>query len=129
MAARHPLGFRGFAGRRLRYAAAYRGCWLALIGWQSGAFKCRPRDLWIGWHQREQFLRLHLIANNTRMLLLCPAGTIPNHMSRRLILPEAGAFRIRPLKGPFSRVGLVLSFFVFLVFHVAPYLLLLLRNT
>ena len=45
MAARHPLGFRGFAGRRLRYAAAYRGCWLALIGWQSGAFKCRPRNL------------------------------------------------------------------------------------
>ena len=48
MAEQHPLGFRGFAGRGLRYVAEYQGCWLALIGWQSGAFKCRPRDLWIG---------------------------------------------------------------------------------
>ena len=78
MAEQHPLGFRGFAGRGLRYVAEYQGCWLALIGWQSGAFKCRPRDLWIGWRQREQFPRLHLIANNTRMLMLCPPGTIPN---------------------------------------------------
>ena len=77
MAEQHPLGFRGFAGRGLRYVAEYQGCWLALIGWQSGAFKCRPRDLWIGWRQREQFPRLHLIANNTRMLMLCPPGTIP----------------------------------------------------
>ena len=78
MAEQHPLGFRGFAGRGLRYVAEYGGCWLALLGWQAGAFKCRPRDLWIGWRQREQFPRLHLIANNTRMLMLCPAGTIRN---------------------------------------------------
>ena len=78
MAERHPLGFRGFAGRGLRYIAEYGGCWLALLGWQSGAFKCRPRDLWIGWRQREQFPRLHLIANNTRMLMLWPPGTIRN---------------------------------------------------
>ena len=78
MAERHPLGFRGFAGRGLRYVAEYEGCWLALLGWQSGAFKCRPRDRWIGWRQREQFPRLHLIANNTRMLMLWPPGTIRN---------------------------------------------------
>ena len=78
MAEHHPLGFRGFAGRGLRYVAEYEGCWLALLGWQSGAFKCRPRDQWIGWRQREQFPRLHLIANNTRMLMLCPPGTIAN---------------------------------------------------
>ena len=78
MAEHHPLGFRGFAGRGLRYVAEYEGCWLALLGWQSGAFKCRPRDRWIGWRQREQFSRLHLIANNTRMLMLCPPGTIRN---------------------------------------------------
>ena len=78
MAERHPLGFRGFAGRGLRYIAEYEGCWLALLGWQSGAFKCRPRDRWIGWRQREQFPRLHLIANNTRMLMLWPPGTIRN---------------------------------------------------
>ena len=46
---RHYLGFRQFAGRGLRYVAEYEKQWLALIGWQSGAFKCRPRDRWIGW--------------------------------------------------------------------------------
>ena len=41
---RHYLGFRQFAGRGLRYVAEYQKQWLALIGWQSGAFKCRPRE-------------------------------------------------------------------------------------
>ena len=43
------------------YATLPNTSGLALLGWQSGAFKCRPRDRWIGWRQREQFHRLHLI--------------------------------------------------------------------
>ena len=78
MAQRHYLGFQQFAGRGLRYVAEYQKCWLALIGWQSGAFKCRPRDRWIGWRPQEQFPRLRLIANNTRLLVLTPPGAIPN---------------------------------------------------
>ena len=74
----HYLGFRQFAGRGLRYVAEYEKRWLALIGWQSGAFKCGPRDRWIGWRPEEQFPRLRLIANNTRLLVLTPPGTIPN---------------------------------------------------
>ena len=74
---RHYLGFRQFAGRGLRYMAEYQKQWLALIGWQSGAFKCRPRDRWIGWRPQQQFPRLRLIANNTRMLL-CPPRAVHN---------------------------------------------------
>ena len=74
----HRLGFKGFAGRGLRYVAEYRGRWLALAGWQSGVFKCRPRDKWLGWKKREQFRRLHLIANNTRFLLLTERGEVHN---------------------------------------------------
>ena len=48
MAERHYLGFRRFAGRGLRHVAEWRGHWLALAGWQSGAFKCAPRDRWLG---------------------------------------------------------------------------------
>ena len=55
MAEQHYLGFQRFAGRGLRYVAEYERVWLALIGWQSGAFKCGPRDRWIGWRPREQF--------------------------------------------------------------------------
>ena len=78
MAQHHYLGFQQFAGRGLRYVAEYEKRWLALIGWQSGAFKCRPRDRWIGWRPREQFPRLRLIANNTRLLVLAPPGALPN---------------------------------------------------
>ena len=65
MAERHYLGFRQFAGRGLRHVAVWRGHWLALVGWQSGAFKCAPRDRWLVRHRSVQFRRLHLIANNT----------------------------------------------------------------
>ena len=80
----HYLGFRQFAGRGLRHVALWCGWWLALIGWQSGAFKCAPRDRWLGWHRSVQFRRLHLIGNNTRFLILPQALGIANLASRVL---------------------------------------------
>ncbi|MCY3820212.1 MAG: DUF4338 domain-containing protein [Gammaproteobacteria bacterium] len=84
MRAHHYLGFKQFAGRGLRHVATWRGHWLALLGWQSGAFKCAPRDRWVGWHRSVQFRRLHLIANNTRFLVLPEASGIANLASRSL---------------------------------------------
>ena len=80
----HYLGFRQFAGRGLRHVAVWCGHWLALLGWQSGAFKCAPRDGWLGWHRSVQFRRLHLIGNNTRFLILPQARGIANLASRVL---------------------------------------------
>ncbi len=80
----HYLGFRQFAGRGLRHVAEWRGHWLALLGWQSGAFKCAPRDRWLGWHRSVQFRRLHLIGNNTRFLVLPAASGVSNLASRAL---------------------------------------------
>ena len=37
-------------------------------------FKCCPRDRWIGWKRELQFTRLHLIANNSRFLILGALG-------------------------------------------------------
>ena len=73
----HYLGFRRFAGRGLRYVFEWRGRWVGLAGWQSGAFRCRPRDRWVGWQQREQLRRLHLIANSIRFLVLGAPGAFP----------------------------------------------------
>ena len=73
----HYLGFKRFAGRGLRYVVQWRGKWLALAGWQSGAFKCRHRDRWIGWKPDLQYRRLHLIANNTRFVILASKGVFP----------------------------------------------------
>ena len=84
MSEHHYLGFRQFAGRGLRHVAVWRGHWLALVGWQSGAFKCAPRDRWLRWHRSVQFRRLHLIANNTRFLILPVAAGVPNLASRTL---------------------------------------------
>ena len=80
----HYLGFRQFAGRGLRHVAVWNGHWLALLGWQSGAFKCAPRDRWLGWHRSVQFRRLHLIGNNTRFVVLPEASGIANLASRAL---------------------------------------------
>ena len=74
----HYLGFERFAGRDVQYVFEWRGHWVGLAGWQSGAFKCRPRDRWIGWKQKLLFTRLHLIANNTRFLILGAPGCFPN---------------------------------------------------
>ena len=74
----HYLGFKRFAGHGVRYVFDWRGQWVGLAGWQSGAFKCRPRDQWIGWKRELQFTRMHLIANNTRFLILGAPGCFPN---------------------------------------------------
>ncbi len=88
MAEHHYLGFKQFAGRGLRHVAEWRGHWVALVGWQSGAFKCEPRDRWLGWHRSVQFRRLHLIGNNTRFLVLPEAwgtwGLASRALSRSL---------------------------------------------
>ena len=79
MDARHYLGFRRFAAHAgLRYVAEWRGQWLALAGWQGGAYKCRPRDRWVGWGLERQFERLGLVANNTRLLVMAAPGALPN---------------------------------------------------
>ena len=74
----HFLGFKRFAGRGIRYVFEWRGQWVGLVGWQSGTFRCRPRDQWIGWNQKLQFTRQHLIANNTRFLILGAPECFPN---------------------------------------------------
>ena len=58
--------------------AEWRGRWLALAGWQGGAYKCRPRDRWVGWGLERQFERLGLVANNTRLLVMAAPGALPN---------------------------------------------------
>ncbi len=84
MAKHHDLGFKQLAGRGLRYVAEYEGAWLALVGWQTGVFQCRPRARWLGWHKAVQFRRLHLIANHTRFSVL-PEGAGGQHLASRVL--------------------------------------------
>ena len=70
VATHHYLAFHGVFGKGLRHVATLGSTWLALIGWQPGAFKLGARDRWIGWSAEQQFARLHLIAHNARFVIL-----------------------------------------------------------
>ena len=84
MEAHHYLGFRDPFGAALRQVAEFPdGGWASLVGWSAGAFKVGVRDRWIGWVCEQQFRRLHLIACNTRFLVL-PGFRVSNLASRVL---------------------------------------------
>ena len=83
VARHHYLPFHGLFGKSLRCGAVRGETWLALLGWQAGAFKVGVRDAWIGWSREQQFSRLHLIANNSRFAVL-EEGRVPNLASRAL---------------------------------------------
>lgn len=93
----HYLGYRGIAGRALRYVATLQGEWVALIGWGSAAFRCRARDQYIGWDDESREKRLHLVANNVRFVLLPSAG-LKNLASKVLSL------NLRRLAGDYQKI-------------------------
>ncbi len=68
--AHHYLPWHRLFGKALHHVAVHDDRWLALIGWQVGAFRTAARDRWIGWSPEQQFSRLHLVANNARHVLL-----------------------------------------------------------
>ena len=58
--------------------AMWTATWLALAVFSAPALKCRARDSWVGWDFRYQYGRLHLVSNNSRLLIL------PGHHYRNL---------------------------------------------
>lgn len=87
MQAHHYLGALGKIGETLWYVASWREEWVALLSFSAAALKISARDRWIGWSYRQQYARLHLLANNTRYCVL-PAWHRPNVASRILALCE-----------------------------------------
>ncbi|GAH93778.1 unnamed protein product, partial [marine sediment metagenome] len=66
----HYLGYKGIAGKSLRYVATIGSEWVAMLGWGSPALKCAARDRFFGWDYETKLKRLHLITNNVRFLVL-----------------------------------------------------------
>lgn len=83
----HYLGAVPKIGETLWYVARRGKEWVGLVCFSAPAWKCAVRDRWIGWDFRTQYDRLHLIANNSRFLLL-PGQHQPNLGSRVLALCE-----------------------------------------
>lgn len=70
MQAHHYLGALPKIGHTLWYVATYDAQWLALMSFSAAALKCGVRDRWIGWNLRHHYDRLHLIANQSRFVIL-----------------------------------------------------------
>jgi len=77
----HYLHNVEIVGKQLRYVAEYRGQWVALMIWSSGAYKLKLREQWIGWSDRQKKQRLALAVNNSRFFIP-EAYHVPNLASK-----------------------------------------------
>lgn len=67
----HYLGQRNGVGQNLKYLVCARhGRPLACLLFGSAAWRCQPRDAFIGWSEAQRQRHLHLLCNNTRFLIL-----------------------------------------------------------
>lgn len=78
----HYLGSARMVGEQLRYVAEVNGVWVALLGWSAATLKSAPRRAWVGWDAVQERQRLHLVAQNTRFLML---GVRVPHLASRIL--------------------------------------------
>ncbi len=80
----HYLGWRGTVGRNMAYMASDRyGRPLACLLFGSAAWKCAPRDEFIGWDPERREANLNLVTGNTRFLVL-PWVQVP-HLASHIL--------------------------------------------
>lgn len=70
MQAHHYLGALPKIGNTIWYVASANHQWLALLSFSASALRCSARDNWADWGFRHHYDRLHLVANNSRFLIL-----------------------------------------------------------
>jgi hypothetical protein len=81
----HYLGLPTLVGEHLRHLVFIDGQVVACLAWASAAWKVKARDQFIGWDESTKKRTLHLIANNTRFLIL-PWITVKHLASKALSL-------------------------------------------
>lgn len=79
----HYLGYTQHVGENLKYIAFSNDHPIACMGWTSSAWHIGSRDRFIGWSPQVRKKNLHLIAYNTRFLIL-PWVQVPNLASHLL---------------------------------------------
>jgi len=82
----HYLRNANAIGRVLRYVAEYQGEWVGVLTFCSASLHLKPRDRYLHWSSREVSQRRHLVAQNSRFLILPSTGRWPNLASRVLKL-------------------------------------------
>jgi hypothetical protein len=79
----HYLGYRRPVGEQVKYLVYGRGQPLACLAWSSAPRHLGPRDRFIGWSIPQRRAHIHLLAYNTRFLIL-PWARVP-HLASHLL--------------------------------------------
>ena len=83
----HYLKSARMVGEQLCYVAANaQDTWLALLGWSAATLHLKARDGSIEWTEPQRQARLHLLAQNSRFVILADRQQFPNLASRSLSL-------------------------------------------
>src|SRR5712691_6706408 len=83
----HYLKSADLVGEQLRYVVTdAQGRWLALLGWSAAALHLKARDQSIAWSKEQRERRLHLLAQNSRFVILADRQRLPNVASRAMSL-------------------------------------------
>jgi Druantia protein DruA/DDE_Tnp_1-associated len=80
----HYLKNANLVGEQLRYVLTYQGQWVALLGWSAASFHLKDREEWLEWSNLQRRSRLHLLAQNSRFVVLVNRTQWPNLASRSL---------------------------------------------
>jgi hypothetical protein len=83
LAEHHYLGYSRPVGEHLKYLVYARGRPVACLAWCSAPRHLGPRDRFIGWSKESRRRNIHLIAYNTRFLIL-PWVEVP-HLASHLL--------------------------------------------
>lgn len=87
MEAHHYLAYTQPVGEHLKFLIYWRGTPVACMAWSSAPRHLGPRDRFIGWNQRQRRANIHLLAYNTRFLILPWATKVPclaSHLLSRM---------------------------------------------
>jgi hypothetical protein len=81
--AHHYLAYTQPVGAHLKHLVYGRGTPIACLAWSSAPRHLGPRDRFIGWSKEQRAAGIHLLAYNTRFLIL-PWVRVPNLASHLL---------------------------------------------
>jgi len=87
MQAHHYLGYTQPVGEHLKYIYYARGAPIACLAWSSSPRHLGARDRFIGWSAEQRRAHIHLLAYNTRFLIL-PWVRVP-HLASHLLARTA----------------------------------------
>jgi hypothetical protein len=91
----HYLGYTPLPGAQLRYLVKADDQIVALLGFAAAAWKCAPRDGYIGWDAETRKKNLHLVVNNARFLILVKVKNLASRILSLTAKRIASDWRIR----------------------------------